>query len=798
MFFHISAGEGEEIKFLCSCVHESVFFIPVSEHCVFLHDPDVDFFTFVFFRLNVSVLQKLYSDFIVSVFGKHAEIVQLALVVVLQQKRIVAEHFSIVGEICVHGAALVLKLIQNPFFRRRKCREARCVLLSKSECVGHGLETCAYDFHTFRHIIFVDLPYHDFLPDKFVDKFSIWSFACFCKSLIFLAKIADWIYTCIDGGDPMPEIHSWNVEKIATERHIKSCEPQPFEWKKGTEYLIDFAAKNDVQKCAEFLNAGVDINSCNEFGMSALMVACDFGAMDVVRFLLTHGAVPDTQNENGLTALMIAAARNDTEMVAMLLKYGADYTMREKSGWNALMIACAEGAKDTVVQLIKTGMDLNVRNDENDSALTIAMKSGAHDCVYHLMKAGAKVDKPKKDGPKCLMFPKEDPFYDKADSYRTDLLDPRMVALKNSTTDSLRQTDVEAYIYEAASKINMLAKDDYEKVKMVHDLIFATVCYDQDEVDRRDEENSFIYKNEYELIRNSKYPFHRDDSQGLLFYKNKETGEYGEIRRFYYRKDLSADEKKFEAYVGFKSEEDREIYRRIFKSKHEQDYKTVLRLGTGVCLGIANVFKRFCDELHIECFRILGDISMKNRNMIYDPISLRGNHAWNMVVIDGRKLMVDCTFDMDGYSTSYLLVRPAIFFYSHYTGFYGAGLTEYTDAITFYSLPLLTPDFFDTFSYMSDVENMGHCDGDFSLVLKSKRDDSDWKFGMSSSVVSGNVPITKTETPEGIKYVFSFPGSDHFMLTILCRGRNPDDTKFRECAYIHIMVDKKDESSQSE
>lgn len=596
----------------------------------------------------------------------------------------------------------------------------------------------------------------------------------------------------------MPEIHSWNVEKIATERHIKSCEPQPFEWKKGTEYLIDFAAKNDVQKCAEFLNAGVDINSCNEFGMSALMVACDFGAMDVVRFLLTHGAVPDTQNENGLTALMIAAARNDTEMVAMLLKYGADYTMREKSGWNALMIACAEGAKDTVVQLIKTGMDLNVRNDENDSALTIAMKSGAHDCVYHLMKAGAKVDKPKKDGPKCLMFPKEDPFYDKADSYRTDLLDPRMVALKNSTTDSLRQTDVEAYIYEAASKINMLAKDDYEKVKMVHDLIFATVCYDQDEVDRRDEENSFIYKNEYELIRNSKYPFHRDDSQGLLFYKNKETGEYGEIRRFYYRKDLSADEKKFEAYVGFKSEEDREIYRRIFKSKHEQDYKTVLRLGTGVCLGIANVFKRFCDELHIECFRILGDISMKNRNMIYDPISLRGNHAWNMVVIDGRKLMVDCTFDMDGYSTSYLLVRPAIFFYSHYTGFYGAGLTEYTDAITFYSLPLLTPDFFDTFSYMSDVENMGHCDGDFSLVLKSKRDDSDWKFGMSSSVVSGNVPITKTETPEGIKYVFSFPGSDHFMLTILCRGRNPDDTKFRECAYIHIMVDKKDESSQSE
>ncbi|MBQ2080887.1 MAG: ankyrin repeat domain-containing protein, partial [Treponema sp.] len=247
----------------------------------------------------------------------------------------------------------------------------------------------------------------------------------------------------------MPEIHSWNVEKIATERHIKSCEPQPFEWKKGTEYLIDFAAKNDVQKCAEFLSAGVDINSCNEFGMSALMVACDFGAMDVVRFLLTHGAVPDTQNENGLTALMIAAARNDTEMVAMLLKYGADYTMREKSGWNALMIACAEGAKDTVVQLIKTGMDLDVRNDENDSALTIAMKSGAHDCVYHLMKAGAKVDKPKKDGPKCLMFPKEDPFYDKADSYRTDLIDPRMVALKNSTTDSLRQTDVEAYISEA-------------------------------------------------------------------------------------------------------------------------------------------------------------------------------------------------------------------------------------------------------------------------------------------------------------------------------------------------------------
>lgn len=600
----------------------------------------------------------------------------------------------------------------------------------------------------------------------------------------------------------MPEIHSWNVEKIATERHIESCEPQPFEWKKGTEYLIDFAAKNDVQKCAEFLNAGVDINSCNEFGMSALMVACDFGAMDVVRFLLTHGAVPDTQNENGLTALMIAAARNDTETVAQLLKYGADYTMREKSGWNALMIACAEGAKDTVVQLIKTGMDLNVRNDENDSALAIAMKSGAHDCVYHLMKAGAKVDKPKKDGPKCLMFPKEDPFYDKADSYRTDLIDPRMVALKNSTTDSLRQTDVEAYISEAASKINMLAKDDYEKVKMVHDLIFATVSYDQDEVDRRDEEDGFLASNMYKVIKNTRYPFHHDDSQGLLFYKNKETGEYDEIIRNRYGKVIypftSAEEKKLEAYVGFKSEEDREIYRRIFKSKHEQDYKTVLRLGTGVCLGIANVFKRFCDELHIECFRILGMVDMKNWRISYDPISYKGNHAWNMVVIDGRKLMVDCTFDMDGYSTSYLLVRPAIFFYSHYTGFYGAGLTDYTDALTFYRLPLLTPDFFDTFSYMSDVENMGRCDGEFSLILKPKRDDFDWKFKISSATASWEVLSTMTETPDGIKYVFSFPGSDHFMLKILCRGKNPADTKFRECAYIHIMVDKKDESSQSE
>ncbi|MBR6080214.1 MAG: hypothetical protein IKP60_08670 [Treponema sp.] len=75
---------------------------------------------------------------------------------------------------------------------------------------------------------------------------------------------------------------------------------------------------------------------------------------------------------------------------------------------------------------------------------------------------------------------KRDSEISRIDSLKANKEDETMVALKNSKTDSLRQTDVKRYIAKVAEEIDKSASDDFERVKMIHDLICLTIKYDDD------------------------------------------------------------------------------------------------------------------------------------------------------------------------------------------------------------------------------------------------------------------------------------------------------------------------------
>lgn len=69
--------------------------------------------------------------------------------------------------------------------------------------------------------------------------------------------------------------------------------------------------------------------------------------------------------------------------------------------------------------------------------------------------------------------------YEKAYSYRTDLPDKTIQAyIKNKNVDSLRQTNPNEYIKSIAGKINESADNDFERVKLVHDVICLLISYD--------------------------------------------------------------------------------------------------------------------------------------------------------------------------------------------------------------------------------------------------------------------------------------------------------------------------------
>jgi hypothetical protein len=100
----------------------------------------------------------------------------------------------------------------------------------------------------------------------------------------------------------------------------------------------------------------------------------------------------------------------------------------------------------------------------------------------------------------------------------------------------------------------------------------------------------------------------------------------------------------------------------------------VLRRGSSVCSGYANLFSTMCSLANIQSVVISGH----GRGANWSPYREKGfdsNHAWNGVLIQGGWYLIDCTWDagylMDDtfkrdYDTGYFCTPPEGFLHTHF------------------------------------------------------------------------------------------------------------------------------------
>ncbi|KAH8277667.1 hypothetical protein KR018_003294 [Drosophila ironensis] len=79
-----------------------------------------------------------------------------------------------------------------------------------------------------------------------------------------------------------------------------------------------WATANKVQELSGMEVSSRDVDSCDSFGWTALMMAACEGAAEAVAFLLRKGADPKTQDKSGNTALTLARRKGHLEIVALL------------------------------------------------------------------------------------------------------------------------------------------------------------------------------------------------------------------------------------------------------------------------------------------------------------------------------------------------------------------------------------------------------------------------------------------------------------------------------------------------
>jgi len=115
-------------------------------------------------------------------------------------------------------------------------------------------------------------------------------------------------------------------------------------------------------------------------GDTPLLTAIAFADLDLVQFLLRHGADPNVEVNDGYTCLLTAIesdADESTPIVAELIRAGADIHAIGTNGWTPLHMAAARGQVEKARLLIDAGADVN-RRKEIDASETPVNGSGLH------------------------------------------------------------------------------------------------------------------------------------------------------------------------------------------------------------------------------------------------------------------------------------------------------------------------------------------------------------------------------------------------------------------------------------
>ncbi|KAM3207144.1 hypothetical protein ACQJBY_062388 [Aegilops geniculata] len=200
---------------------------------------------------------------------------------------------------------------------------------------------------------------------------------------------------------------------------------------KGDTVLHFAACKGSLEIC-KFLveESGLDVDSASKTGETPMVYAALAGKVQVMRYLLDHGADPAVRDDNGSTPLHYAAeeghheavrlllskgvpvdpvdhrgaplhlavAKDRVEVVKLLLEHGADLNKLVNHILTPLLMAVIRNSLKCLKLLIEAGADLNACGNSGPTPLTQAVDDGSTDFVKLLLEAGADPNIPSEHG----------------------------------------------------------------------------------------------------------------------------------------------------------------------------------------------------------------------------------------------------------------------------------------------------------------------------------------------------------------------------------------------------------------
>ena len=181
--------------------------------------------------------------------------------------------------------------------------------------------------------------------------------------------------------------HSQIVEFLLA----KEAEVNRIDGKRNTALMLTYA-DNYLESAKLLIQYGADISLTNRSGKTALMLAAEYNDdLDIFKFLFDQAAtqenfnIDQTDNDRE-TALSLAAIKGRLNIVKFLVSHGANVNHVNANGLTPLMMASLTGYSDTIKFLLEKGANINAVTPEGKTSLMFAVINGRIGLVKILLE----------------------------------------------------------------------------------------------------------------------------------------------------------------------------------------------------------------------------------------------------------------------------------------------------------------------------------------------------------------------------------------------------------------------------
>ncbi|KAF5296874.1 hypothetical protein FQA39_LY12392 [Lamprigera yunnana] len=140
--------------------------------------------------------------------------------------------------------------------------------------------------------------------------------------------------------------------------------------------VLSHATKHGLEEIVEFLinSKAIDVNSCNIFGITSLMLASRNGNVNIIKMLLNAGAFVNAVDDTGLSAFYHCIKSNNQHLIQILNQRGADIDIRDVYGITPLLYSIKKSNWNVTNRLLDIGANPNICSYNGDYPIKLLIQ----------------------------------------------------------------------------------------------------------------------------------------------------------------------------------------------------------------------------------------------------------------------------------------------------------------------------------------------------------------------------------------------------------------------------------------